>query len=91
MIVITHAVSDVSFNATSEWSEQSVSEADETEESKDDDMDQHLLSDGEEQGDIFTEKLYPGSTLSVGASCVFIMQFCRKYKLPRVEKVIYYN
>ena len=38
---------------------------------------------GQEEDDVFNQLLYPGSNLSVGASCLLIIQFSRKYKLSR--------
>ena len=44
----------------------------------------YFLSDSEGHcKNFFTKSIYEGSNLSVGASCILIMQFSRKYKLPR--------
>ena len=43
----------------------------------------YFLSDSEGHcKNFFTKSIYEGSNLSVGASCILIMQFSRKYKLP---------
>ena len=39
--------------------------------------------EAEDEVDIFPKMLYTGSNLSVGASCLLIIQFCRKCKLSR--------
>ena len=53
--------------------------------SSSDEKDEHsFLSDDEsDHANVFTKSIYEGSNLSVGASCILITQFSRKYKLPR--------
>ena len=47
------------------------------------DKDCFLPEDGSERANVFSKSIYGGSNLSVGASCILITQFSRKYKLPR--------
>ena len=45
------------------------------------DKDSFLSDDGIDCANVFTKSIYKGSNLSVGASCILIMQFSWKYKL----------
>lgn len=47
------------------------------------DKDSFLPDDGSDRANVFSKSIYEGSNLSVGASCILITQFSRKYKLPR--------
>ena len=47
------------------------------------DKDSFLSDDGSDRANVFTKSIYEGSNLSIGASCILITQFSRKYKLPR--------
>ena len=47
------------------------------------DKDSFHPDDGSDPANVFSKSIYEGSNLSVGASCILIMQFSRKYKLPR--------
>ena len=51
--------------------------------SDDSDKDSFISDDGSDRANVFTKSIYEGSNLSVGASCILITQFSRKYKLPR--------
>lgn len=46
------------------------------------DKDSYLPDDGSDRANVFSKSIYKGSNLSVGASCILITQFSRKYKLP---------
>lgn len=65
-----------------DWSENDSS-------SDESDKDSSLSDDGSDCTNIFTKSIYEGSNLSVGASCIVIMQFSRKYKLPVKLRMIY--
>ena len=47
------------------------------------DKDSYLPDDGSDRANVFSKSIYEGSNLSVGASCILLTQFSRKYKLPR--------
>ena len=51
--------------------------------SDDSDKDPFISDDGSDCANVFMKTIYKGSNLSVGASCILITQFSRKYKLPR--------
>lgn len=51
--------------------------------SDDSDKDSFISDNGSDLANVFTKSIYEGSNLSVGASCILITQFSRKYKLPR--------
>ena len=47
------------------------------------DKDSFLPDDGSDLANVFSKSIYEGSNWSVGAICILITQFSRKYKLPR--------
>ena len=51
--------------------------------SSDSSTDEEPAHRAEPEGSLFEQELYNGSKLSVGSSCIVIMQFSRKFKLPR--------
>ena len=63
------------------WDDDSSSGNDSS--SDESEKDSFLSDDGSDCANIFTKSIYEGSNLSVGASCILITQFIRKYKLPR--------